>query len=203
MSSMRVVWLGGGLTSATAGLLLVSGHLFNLGGGDYSTVLGGSSVLAAHLLLVFGLVAIYAVQAEHSDSIGLLGMLLGVMGTTLVSGVVLVEIAGASGAEVGAVLASGVSGALSVLGGLAFFVGLLLFAVAGMRAGVFSRWAGALLIVGDVVFSASGFSGHAAPVVEVVGAAITCAGFVWLGLALTLQSRSSFAVGQPSYEEEA
>lgn len=64
---------------------------------------------------------------------------------------------------------------------------------------MFSRWAGALLIVGDVVFVASGFSGHAAPIVEVVGAAITCAGFVWLGLALTLQSRSSFAVGQPSY----
>ena len=53
-----------------------------------------------------------------------------------------------------------------------------------MRAGVLPRWAGPLLILGDVVFAVGTFAGSAALVVEVVGALITCAAFVWLGLAL-------------------
>ena len=185
MSSANLVRLGGGLASAAAGVLLVAGHVLNLGGDpEYGTVLGASLVLTAHLLLVFALVALYAAQAEQSGLPGSLGMVLGVAGTTLVSGVVLVEIAGASGAEVDAVLASGVSGALSALGGLAFFIGLILFGIATMRAGVLPRRAGLLLIVGDVVFGAGDFSGSAAPIVFVLGALITCAGFVWLGLML-------------------
>jgi hypothetical protein len=61
-----------------------------------------------------------------------------------------------------------------------------------MRAGVFPRWAGPLLIVGDVVFGAGSFAGAAASIVFVFGALITCAGFVWLGLSLLLSgSRSS------------
>jgi hypothetical protein len=69
-------------------------------------------------------------------------------------------------------------------GGLAFFVGLILFGIATVRAGVFPRWAGLLLIAGDVVFGAGDFFGSAAPIIFVVGALITCAGLVWLGLAL-------------------
>ena len=68
-----------------------------------------------------------------------LGMVIGVVGTTLVSGVVLVEIAGASGAEVDAVLGAGLPGALALLGGLAFLLGLILFDAATMRAGVLPR----------------------------------------------------------------
>jgi hypothetical protein len=185
LSTSNLVRLGGGLASATAGVLLLLGHILNLGGDpEYGTLPGASSVLIAHVFLVFALVALYAAQAEQSGLLGGLGMVLGVTGTTLVSGVVLVEIAGASGAEVDAVFAAGVSGMLSVLGGLAFFIGLILFGIATMRAGVFPRWAGLLLIVGDVVFGAGDFFGSAAPIVFVVGALITCAGLVWLGLAL-------------------
>jgi hypothetical protein len=195
MSPSNLVRLGGGLTSATAGVLLVAGHVLNLGGDpEYGTVLGASLVLTAHVALVFALVALYAAQAEQSGLPGSLGMVLGVVGTTLVSGVVLVEIAGASGAEVDAVLASGVSGALSLLGGLAFFIGLILFGIATMRAGVFPRRAGLLLIVGDVVFGAGDFFGSAAPIVFVLGALITCSGFVWLGLTL-LSARQPARVG--------
>jgi hypothetical protein len=49
---------------------------------------GGSLVLAAHVALVFALVAQYAAQAEQSGLLGSLGMALSVVGTTLVSGVV-------------------------------------------------------------------------------------------------------------------
>ena len=186
MSSSNLVRLGGGLASAAAGVLLVVGHILNLGGDpDYGTVLGACLVLTAHVVLVFALVALYAAQAERSGLLGsLLGMVLSVVGTTLASAVIFVEIAGASGADVGAVLGAGVTGALSVLGGLAFFIGLIVFGIATMRAGVFPRWAGLLLIVGDVVFAAGSFLKPAAPTIFVIGALITCGGLVWLGLTL-------------------
>lgn len=147
-------------------------------------MLGKGLILAAHVALVFAFVALWSVQAERNGLPGSLGMVLGVAGTTPVSGVVLVEVAGASGAEVDAVLAGGVVGALPVVGGLAFFFGLILFGAATVRAGVFPRRAGVLLIAGDAVFAAGDFFGAVAPIVFVLGAAITCAGFVWLGLAL-------------------
>ncbi|HEY6582743.1 MAG TPA: hypothetical protein VIZ60_16645 [Rubrobacter sp.] len=197
MSSSNLVRAGGGLASAAAGILLLVGHLLDLGGDpEYGTVLGSSSVLAAHVVLVFALVGLYAAQAERSGLLGSLGMVLSVVGTILVSGVVLVEIAGASGAEVEDVLGAGLSAALVLLGGLAFLIGLILFGVATMRAGVFPRWAGLLLIVGDVVFGAGGFAGAAATIFEVVGALITCAAFVWLGLSLLSGASSGMPSGR-------
>ena len=87
MSSSGLVRLGGGLASIVAGVLLLLGHVLNLGGDpEYGTVLGSSSVLAAHILLVFALVALYAAQVERSGSPGVFGMVLSVIGTTLASG---------------------------------------------------------------------------------------------------------------------
>jgi len=178
MPSSNLIRTGGGLASAAAGLLLLLGHLLDLGGDpEYGTVLGGTLVLTAHVALVFGLVALYAAQAEQSGLLGSLGMVLSVVGTTLVSGVVLVEIAGASGTEVDAVLGAGLPGALALLGGLAFLIGLILFGAATMRAGL-------LPIVEDVVFGLGSFAGSAATIFEIIGALITCAALVWLGLSL-------------------
>jgi hypothetical protein len=192
MSLENLVRTGGGLASTAAGLLLLLGHLLDLGGDpEYGTVLGGTLVLMAHVVLVFALVALYAAQAEQSGLLGSLGMVLSVVGTTLVSGVVLVEIAGASGAEVDAVLGAGLPGALALLGGLAFLIGLILFGAATMRAGVFPRWAGLLLIVGDVVFGLGSFAGSAATIFEILGAALTCAALVWLGFSLLSGSGTS------------
>src|SRR5918998_5503978 len=102
MPSSNLVQTGGGLASAAAGLSLLLGHLLDLGGDpEYGTVLGGTLVLTAHVVLVFALVALWAAQAQRSGLPGSLGMVFGVVGTTLVSGVVLVEIAGASGAAGG------------------------------------------------------------------------------------------------------
>ena len=54
MPSSNLIWTWGGLASAAAGLLLLLGHLLDLGGNsEYGTVLGGSLVLAAHVVLVF------------------------------------------------------------------------------------------------------------------------------------------------------
>jgi hypothetical protein len=185
MSPSAAIRWGGGLTSVAAGILLLLGHLVNLGGEpEYGTVLGGTLVLSAHALLVFALVSLWAVQAEPSGPLGAAGMVLSVLGTTLNCAAVLAEIAGASGADAEAVISEGASGTITLLGGLAFLIGLILFGVATMRAGVLPRWAGLLLILGDVVFAAGTFAGSASLIVEVLGALITCAAFVWLGLAL-------------------
>src|SRR5215216_395771 len=66
-----------------------------------------------------------------------------------------------------------------------------------MRAGVFPRWAGLLLIVGDVVFGLGSFAGSAATIFEIVGALITCVALVWLGLSL-LSGNAASAAGQPT-----
>ena len=192
MSSSNLIRTGGGLASAAAGLLLLLGHLLDLGGdSEYGTVLGGTLVLTAHVVLVFALVALWATQAEQSGLLGSLGMVLGVVGTTLVSGVVLIEIAGASGTEVDTVLGAGLPGALALLGGLAFLIGLILFGLGTMRAGVFPRLTGLLLIVGDVVFGVGSFAGPAATIFEILGALITCAALVWLGSSLLSGSGAS------------
>jgi hypothetical protein len=184
-SPSSLVRRGRGLASAAAGILLLLGHFFDLGGDpEYGTALGGTLVLAAHIALVFGLVALWSAQAERSGLLGSLGMVLGVVGTTLVSGVVLVEIAGASGVEVDALLGDGLPSVLALLGGLAFLIGLILFGIATMRADVFPRLAGLLLIVGDVMFGLGSFAGSAATIFEIVGAAITCTALVWLGFSL-------------------
>ncbi len=80
MSSERIVRAGGGLASAVAGLLLLLGHILDLGGDPrYGTVLGGTLVLTAHVVLVFALVALYAAQAEQSGLLGGSGMVLSVV----------------------------------------------------------------------------------------------------------------------------
>jgi hypothetical protein len=63
VSSSKLVRLGGGLASATAGVLLLLGHVLDLGGDpEFGMVIGGSLVLLAHVALVFALVALYAAR---------------------------------------------------------------------------------------------------------------------------------------------
>ena len=202
MDLRALVRTGGGLACIGAGALLFFGHLTSLGGDPtYGTVLGSSLVLAAHTLLIFALVALYAAHAEQEPLLSGLALVLGVIGTTLNCAAIFVEIAGVDGAEVAPVLTSGLTGTLTLLGGLAFVIALILFGVAIMRAHVLPRWAGLLLIVGDIVFAAGSFAGSAQPLVYVAGAALTGGAFVWLGAGLlrlgrpaeeaSLQSRPS------------
>jgi hypothetical protein len=52
---------------------------------------------------------------------------------------------------------------------ITFLIELILFGVATMRAGAFPRWAGLLLVVGDVVFGVARSARAASLVIEVVG----------------------------------
>jgi hypothetical protein len=187
-ASNSPLWHATGLASISGGALLVIGHLIELVGPvEYGEVVGLSLVLVAHLVLIFALVGIYAAQLARMRVLGNLGMVLSVLGTALVSGVVLVEIAGASGAEVEAVLTGGVAGILAQIAGLSFFIGLILFGIATMRAAIFPWPAGLLLIVGDLVFGAGTSGGSTGPILIMMGAVLTAAGLVWLGTRLMTQ----------------
>ena len=93
-------------------------------------------------------------------------------------------------------LAAGLPAALALIAGLAFLIGLILFGLATIRAGVFPRLAGLLLIAGDVVFGLGSFAGSAAAVFEILGAAATCAALV--GLGASLLSGSGATAGRPA-----
>lgn len=185
MAPSRFIHTGGGLASIIAGALLPLGHLANLGGDpDYGTVFGSSLVLTAHILLVFALVAICAAQAGPGGSVNSIGMILGVAGTTLNVAVIFVEIAGAGGQDVRGVLNAGLTGTLTLLGGVAFLLGLILIGIATLQAGIYPRWAGAVLIAGALVFGASVAAGSAASTFVLTGAALTCTAFIGLGWSL-------------------
>jgi hypothetical protein len=76
-------------------------------------------VLAAHRIMVLVIIGIYVTQASCMRLIGPLGMIPSVLGTALVSGVVLVEISGAGGTAVENVLTAGIAGMLTALAGWA------------------------------------------------------------------------------------
>ena len=179
---MHFVRVLGALASIVAGAFVAIGQLINLGGTqEYGTVVGQNLVLISHVAFVFAFVGLYAVEAEQGGILGQLGMVLGTIGTTLVAAIVFMELAGADGVTAAGEALEKV-GSLSVyniVGPLVFLVGIILFGVAVMRAGVFTRWAGWLLIIGAVLGLLGGIA--AVQIVFALGAVVAGAGFAWLG----------------------
>jgi hypothetical protein len=172
-----------GYTSIISGILLILAHILNLGGGkEFGTVLGGTLVLLAHLLLVFAFLGQFEVQSGRNGILGLLGMITGVIGTILVTAIAYVEIAGASGTKVDSVFASVVPSTIHSFGPLLFVVGMMLFGISVVRDKVLPRVGGYLLIIGTLIFVAGSFAGEAQAIIEVIGALSTGGGFICLGL---------------------
>src|SRR5215210_3192969 len=71
MPASNLVRTGGGLASAAAGILLLLGHLLDLGGAsEHGTVFGGTLVLTAHLVLIFGLMALCGPPKPSGGAVG-------------------------------------------------------------------------------------------------------------------------------------
>jgi hypothetical protein len=135
------------------------------------------AALGSTVLLLMGLIGLFIRQAGELKTLGLVGFVLGLVGTTLAAGgqwtyvFVLPYLA-----EKAPDLADASSG--SVLAGFVFSylvmgVGWLLFGIATLKTGVFPRWTVVLLIVGAIV--------TALPLPSrtlLLGIAVACLGYV-------------------------
>ncbi|MFJ7952541.1 hypothetical protein ACIQZG_13545 [Lysinibacillus sp. NPDC096418] len=172
----------GGFASVISGLFLGIGHLINLfGEADDGTVFGQSLVLFGHLGLSFAFIGLFEAQGKRNGLLGNLGMLLSLIGTTCVTAVVYVEIAGVSGMNVNPILNEGVSGIIYTVGPLFFVLGMILVGISVMKESILPRMGGLCLIVGTLVFALATFIPSAEGIITVIGGTITGIGFVWLG----------------------
>jgi hypothetical protein len=145
-----------GLAALAGGVLIVLAALLGAAIGPEET--SGTFVfqqvlsLLGAVLILLGLVGLYASQAEAAGPLGLLGFLVAFLGTTLVAGVFWATtfIAPILAAEAPEVLeeTSPVGFPLTFL---TTSIGWLLFGLATLRAGVYPRVAAIVLMVGAVV----------------------------------------------------
>lgn len=164
MSSSYLTRWGGLATIASALLAILSFvlYLVVVGGDRISEAatsaaffLPSGAQLLAMVLLLVGLVALFARQAEAFGALGLASFLLALVGTTLAAGALWSQVFVVP--RLSQVAPNIVDrGTGSVLAGfllsfLLFGVGWLVFGVATLRTRLFPRWAVILLMVGAVV----------------------------------------------------
>jgi len=199
--------LGAVLTAATALLLLgfgVTPTLLLPAGGtllewvqDPQWAILNLAALAMALILPLALAALYLAQADALGRIGLAGFVCAFLGSLLYLGVqfdetfvwpILAEEAPSLLGLQGPMFTDpGFMGAYLAMG-LMFMLGWIMFGIATYRAGVLSRWGGALLAIGMAVFGA----GNMVPVM-VRGLGSVLAAFAFALLARSLWRRSQAA----------
>lgn len=177
LASTAIRW--GGLAAAAGPLLVLSANVYGLwetrayGSGPEATVeavtttasmVFGSVRLLGGMLLVFGLIALYAYQIEAAGRLGLVGFIVSMIGTVLLTAVAwlgafidpalasqapefyVAARSGEVGGTVGAILGIGV---LSPI--LLQALGWTIFGIATYRARVFPRWLAVGLVVGALL----------------------------------------------------
>lgn len=175
----------GSWSSIVSGTLLFIAHFINLfGESDEGTLSGSSLVFAAHVILIFSLLGIYFELAQATKIFGLLGMVLSVVGTTIVSGIVLVEMGGFSGFNTDLVFNAPVVAIVCVVGPLLFVIGMLMMGYFIIKSKNLPKTSGFLFILGTILFATASLIGSEKLVIEAIGGALTGLGFIWSGLNL-------------------
>lgn len=172
----------GNITSILSGILLIIAHALNYGAGANGTILGSLGVFVAHLLLVFTFLGLYIRQSELTGLLAFFAMLFGIIGTIIVTTIVYVELAGASGEKVDYIFHTPVTEPLYTFGPLLFVIGMILLAVSMIRSKVFHSWSGYLLLIGTIVFSVASIIGESQGAIEVIGSIFTGMGFILAGI---------------------
>ncbi len=151
-----------GLTSIGGGLLLALFFILHPGGQEPGTPqtmpstpysLEHTLAVAAYILIMLALTGAYVSQAEQTGFLGRLGFMLAFIGSALMVGVFMHD-GYALPHEATFTTALEPVGAMNVtviVAAIAFVGGFVIFGFVTMKAGVFPRWAGALLIVGSIV----------------------------------------------------
>jgi hypothetical protein len=201
MSTAKLIrWSG--LMSILAGVLYALGALLHPVGEDLDAYLSPNWVPAhqvywvAAILMLFGLVGLYARQVEETGWLGLVGFGLAFIGTVLVSGIFAVAstvihlVAVESPALFDQAVTPPAYGVIVLV--LGYILGYVLFGIATTRAGVFPRGSGILLVIGSVMFFVSEsvpLSASLSHLVVTIGDVIFGASFVWMGFALWSEKR--------------
>jgi hypothetical protein len=214
MSTGKLVrWSG--LITLLAGVFYMFAALLHPVGEDLAAI-NHPNWVPAHLvfwvsalLLLFGLMGLYARQAEKAKWLGLVGFVLAFMGTALVGGLLLMvaTLIPVIAAEVPALIDRAMTPpdfALPIIA-LGFGLGFILFGVVTMRAGVLPRWSGFLLIVGTALSMAEGSPLGRMPehVIVTIGRVIFGLGLAWMGYALWSAKRESAIQDEPAAADSA
>ncbi len=138
--------------------------------------LANALMLSASILLLLSLPAMYARQADMAGQLGLIGHVL------LQTGVLLFVVVSAPPLLYSSFDRPFENSLTAFLLGIALSLGLLLTAIATVRAGVFPRWAGILLLIGTAGFFFSFFIAEWLP--RLAGQVVGVITNIPLGLAL-------------------
>lgn len=192
MSSSNLIrW--GGLAALVGGVLLVVLNILELvlfgGQADSAAVASGAWVVVevayilTGVLLILGLMGLYAHQAQQAGTLGLIAFVVAVAGTVMLAGAdwsaaFLGPAVAESAPEIVDADPSGITLAGFILTMLLAALGWLLFGLASLQAGVLPRGAAVLLAIGAVLTFVLIFAELPLEVV-VLGAAVA-----WMGYAL-------------------
>jgi hypothetical protein len=148
------------------------------------------------MLMLLGLIGLYARQVDKTGWLGLVGFLLAFVGTVLVNVIfamastVIHLVALQASALFDQAVTPPTYGVIVLV--LGYILGYVLFGIATTRARVFPRGSGILLIIGSVMF----FISESVPVnaslshlIVTIGDVIFGASFVWMGFALWSEKR--------------
>jgi hypothetical protein len=198
-----------GLAGILAAVLYAFGAVLHPAGEDIAAYTSANWVpshlayWASALLMQLGLVGIYARQAGRAGWLGLVGFVLAMAGTAFVGTIVymvatVVHLVAMQAPALFEQATTPPTSAMLVLV-LGFGLGYILLGIATIRASVFPRWTGLLLIVGVAL----SLAGEALPLGSAVSHALVTAGdlifalgLAWLGYRLWAERRELARPGQ-------
>lgn len=195
-SPVLVRWSG--LALIVSGVVTAVATLFHPTSSDPATV-ASAAWPSVHVLIgvgivvgLFGLIGLYARQADQVGALGLVGFILGFSGAVLFAGAILFlegfvfpalasDPATSGLLEMTGPLLGGPIGIAFLLTGAAFALGFVLFGIATWMAGVVPRWGGVAMVIAGPLL---GFTPPLPVYAAMLGAVILGIGFVWMGYAL-------------------
>lgn len=184
----------GGAASIAAGILMIAGFALHPAGEDatFGTdpywVPAHGLLWMAYTLALVGWIGLYIVHASRAGGLGVAGFVVIIIGSSLISwifssDVTFVPVIAAEAPKLFQQIFSGGHIAVGIVSVLTWVLGNVLFGSSVIRAKVFPKWAGVLLIIGPVVIPIAYLS-HLSIHVVAAGAFIASAGQIWLGLEL-------------------
>ncbi len=184
----------GSVASIVSGILMMAGFALHPEGEDatFGTdpywVPAHGLLWIAYTIALIGWVGLYIVQASRAGKLGVAGFVVIIIGTSLTSwifssDVAFVPVIAAEAPRLFQDIFRGGHIAIGIASVLTWVLGNVLFGSSVIRAKVFSRWTGILLIVGTVVIPIA-YLTHLSMHFVAAGAFIAAAGQIWLGFAL-------------------